>query len=84
MILKIDKTSLLIPGKGLNFVICLLIRPKSLDYFIIRGVFVHIYFHVELGQVVFHNLVRVVSFEFNVNQFDIFQSHNLHFGVTEM
>ena len=84
MLLKTDKTSLLIRVQGLELVLNLLIRSNSPEYFVIRGVFVHISFHVELGQVVFHNLMWIVSFELDVNLFDIFQSRSLHFGVTEI
>ena len=71
-------------GYDLESVLYLLVIPNSPEYFIIQGVFVHIYLHIELVQVVFHNLVWVVPFEFDVNQFDTFQSHILHFGVIEI
>ena len=84
MSLEIEETSLLIWGQGLESILYLLIRPNSPEYFVMWEVFMHISFHVELGQVVLHNFVWIMPFEFDFNQLDIFQSYGLHFGVPKI
>jgi len=84
MSLETEETSPLIWGQSSESILYLLIRPNSPEYFVMWEVFMHISFHVELGQVVLHNFVWIMPFEFDVNQFDIFQTPSLHFGVIEI
>jgi hypothetical protein len=54
--MKNEEASLLIWGKGLEPIMYLFISPKSPEYFSAWGVFMHIYFHIELGKVIFYDI----------------------------
>ena len=71
MFLKYDKTILLIWGQGLEYSLKFLLRSDPLEYIFTWRVLMHIFLHIELGQVVFHYLTWIVSFELDENQFDI-------------
>jgi hypothetical protein len=84
MLLEVIKLDQFIWSQGLNSTQNLLIGPFSSEYFILRRIFMFIYFQIAEGHVITYNLQRIVLLEFYIDQLDFFHGCSLYFRMAEI
>jgi hypothetical protein len=66
------KTQPFIWSQSLSLTQDLMKRPFSLKYYVLRRVFMFIYFQIVEGHMIAYDLLRIVLLEFDIDQLDFF------------
>jgi hypothetical protein len=84
MLLEVIKIDQFFWSQSLNTTQDLLIGPCSSKYFILRKIFMFIYFQITEGHVITYNLHQIVLLEFDIDQLDFFKGRSLYFQMAEI